>query len=80
VWQRSTLIERAAPLAPVARRFWADHLGMVAALAPAFDLPTADRAFWATLHDPAGLDRYLNDPDFCGCDANILTVGTVPGR
>jgi hypothetical protein len=30
------------------------------------------------LRDPAALDAYLDDPDFYGCEGNILTVGTVP--
>ncbi|MGN6565718.1 MAG: class I SAM-dependent methyltransferase [Thermomicrobiales bacterium] len=79
VWRRGTLIERTAPLDPPARQYWRDALAVLAAHAPTFDLPAAHQACWAGLRDPAALDAYLDDPDFYGCDSNILTVGTVPG-
>jgi ubiquinone/menaquinone biosynthesis C-methylase UbiE len=79
VWQRTTLIERVAPLTPPTRQYWRDFLALNAAGAPSVALPAADEAFWARLRDPAALEAYLNDPDFYGCEGNILTVGTVPG-
>ncbi len=79
VWRRTTLIERAAPLDPPTRQFWRDDLTFGAGLAPTHDLPTTDQEVWARFRDPAALDAFLDDPDFCGCEANILTVGTVPG-
>jgi hypothetical protein len=79
VRRRTTLIERAAPLTPMARQFWHGLLALLAAHAPNFDLPAADQALWARLRDPAALEAYLDDPDFCGCEGNILAVGTVPG-
>jgi SAM-dependent methyltransferase len=78
VWRRGTLIERAAPLDPPARQFWRDLLTGMGSRAPTLDLPAADQGAWARLRDPAALDAYLDDPDFYGCEGNILTVGTVP--
>jgi hypothetical protein len=78
VWRRGTLIERTAPLDPPARQFWRDLLTGMGSRAPTLDLPAEDREAWARLRDPAALDNYLDDPDFYGCEGNILTVGTVP--
>lgn len=78
VWRRATLIERIAPLDPPARQVWRDLLTAMAARAPTLDLPAADQALWAGLRDPPALDAYLDDPDFYGCEGNILTVGAVP--
>jgi hypothetical protein len=78
IWRRGTLIERTAPLDPAARQFWRDLLTGMGSRAPTLDLPAEDREAWARLRDPAALDAYLDDPDFYGCEGNILTVGTVP--
>jgi len=78
VWRRATLIERVAPLAPPARQFWQGLLATLAADTATLNLPTADQELWARFRDPAALDAYLDDPEFCGCEGNILTVGTVP--
>ncbi|HEX5505601.1 MAG TPA: methyltransferase domain-containing protein, partial [Thermomicrobiales bacterium] len=79
VWRRTTLIERPAPLAPPSRRQNRDALALLAAHAPGLDLPAADQDLWARLRDPAALEAYLDDPEFCFLEGNILTVGTVPG-
>lgn len=78
VWRRTTLIERSAPLDSFAYRFWHDALKMNAARAADLDLPAADQEVWAQLRDPAGLERFLDDPDCALIEGNILTVGTVP--
>jgi SAM-dependent methyltransferase len=78
VSRRTTLIERSAPLDPAARAFWHGSVVSLAAAAPQFELSADDQAFWAQFHDLAVLEAYLDDPDFCGCDVNILTVGVVP--
>jgi len=78
VWRRTTLIEHVAPLAPPARQYWQRLLATLAARLRSTDLPAADQEVWARFRDPAALEAYLNDPDFCGYEGNILTVGTVP--
>ncbi len=78
VRRRTTLIEHAAPLPLVTRQLCRSFLAMCAAEAAGLDLPAADRAFWATLGDPMGLDRLLDDQDFYLSEGNILVVGQVP--
>jgi ubiquinone/menaquinone biosynthesis C-methylase UbiE len=79
VWGRGTLIERSAPLEPVAHRFFGDVLAYFAQFVRELALPDADQAFWAGLRIPEAIEQLLNDPDFWFCDGNVLTVGTVPG-
>jgi SAM-dependent methyltransferase len=78
VSRRTTLIERSAPLDPAVRAYWHGFLVSMAAAAPQFALSADDHAFWTQFCDLAVLEAYLDDPDFCGCDVNILTVGVVP--
>jgi len=78
VWRRGTLIERTAPLDPSARQFWRDLLTGMGSRAPTLDLSAADQEAWEQFRDPTALDVYLDDPDYYGCEGNILTVGTVP--
>ena len=78
VWSRLTAIERRAPLDPAARRLLAATLLYGARSAADLPLPDADRAFWASLRDPAAVERLLDDPDFWFCEGNVLAVGTVP--
>jgi arsenite methyltransferase len=77
VSRHTTLIERSAPLDTAARAFWQGFVVSIAAVAPQLDLTAEDHAFWAQFGDPAALDAYLDDPEFCGCDVNILMVGMV---
>ena len=79
VQRRTTLMPRAAPLPPATRQLCRSYLGMYAAEAVALDLPAADHACWASLRDPAALERLLDDPDFYFGEGNILVVGRVPG-
>ncbi len=78
IWRRGTLIERTAPFAGSARQYWRDLLTGMGSRASTLDLPAEDQEAWARLRDPAALDAYFDDPDFYGCEGNILTVGTVP--
>ena len=77
VWQRSTLIERSAPLEPVAHMFYGGGLGSFAKQAANLNLPARDQEFWERLRDPEELERWLSDPDCCIIEGNILAVGTV---
>lgn len=78
VSQRRTLGERSAPLPPATRRSLGDMLGFCARFAPEWNVPAADRPFWAQLTDPAALDRLLDDPDLYFCEGHIVAMGTVP--
>jgi ubiquinone/menaquinone biosynthesis C-methylase UbiE len=78
VWQRSTLIERWAPLRPVERQLWAEWLAFLAELAEQRDVPEADLAVWRTLRDPHAPDHLVDHPDFYACEGQIVAVGRVP--
>jgi SAM-dependent methyltransferase len=78
VWQRTTPIERAAPLGAIERRQYRDLFGFLAARAEEFELPEADQAVWARFRDPDALERFLNDPDCWLIEGNILVVGMTP--
>ena len=78
VRQRSTLIERTAPLDPVAHMFYGGGLGSFAKQAADLDLTAADQTFWERLRNPEELERFLSDPDCWITEVNILAVGTVP--
>src|SRR5690349_16594688 len=68
VWQRTTLIERWAPLRPVERPFIGDALAFDAGLAEDLALPPGARAFWRAQRDPASPDALVNRPDFSSCE------------
>ncbi len=78
VRRRATLIERSAPLDATTRRYWRNALIFLVTAATGLDLPEADRQAWDRLRDPDERDRFLNDPDTCLIDANVLVVGRVP--
>jgi SAM-dependent methyltransferase len=78
VWQRTTPIERAAPLGAVDRRQYRDLFSFLAGPAAELALPDVDREVWARLCDPDALDRFLDDPDCWLIEGNILAVGTAP--
>jgi arsenite methyltransferase len=78
VRRRATLIERAPPLDATTRRFWRGSLTFFASVAAGWDLPAADREAWEGLRDPDTLDRFLDDPDTCLIEGNVLAVGRVP--
>lgn len=78
IWRRATLIERSAPLDATTRRYWRNALTFLTTAATGLDLPAADHQAWDRLRDPDSLDRFLDDPDTCLIDANVLAVGRVP--
>ena len=75
VEQRTTLIERWAPLRPVERHFWAEWLRFLALAALARAVPPADQAFWRTLLDPAAPDHLVDRPNFYACEGQVVAVG-----
>jgi len=78
VWQRTMLIERWAPLQPVERRFWGDWLASLGRIAAQRGVPAADLSVWQALQDPGSPDNVLNQPDFYGCEGQVVAVGRVP--
>jgi ubiquinone/menaquinone biosynthesis C-methylase UbiE len=78
VWRHATLIERSPPFDATTHRYWRGALTFFTTAAAGWDLPEADRQAWEELRDPDGLDRFLDDPDTCLIDANVLAVGRVP--
>ena len=78
VWQRTTLIERWAPLRPVERRLWTDWLAFLAGLAEQRGVPEEDLPVWRSLKDPESPDHLLNHPEFYACEGQVVAVGRVP--
>lgn len=78
VWRRATLIERSPPLDATTRRYWRGALTFFTSVAAGWDLPEADREAWEGLRDPDTLDHFLDDPDTCLIEGNVLAVGRVP--
>jgi ubiquinone/menaquinone biosynthesis C-methylase UbiE len=78
VWQRTTLIERWAPLRPVERQLWVEWLVFLAELAEQRGVPEADLAVWRTLRDPNAPDHLVDHPDFYACEGQVVAVGRVP--
>lgn len=76
VWQRTTLIERWAPLAPAEYAFLAEVLaGFSASGAQQVALSDEDREIWRALGDPAAL---LDRSDFYHAEGQVVAVGRVP--
>jgi ubiquinone/menaquinone biosynthesis C-methylase UbiE len=78
VWQRTTLIERWAPLRTVERRFFGDWLAFLAGLAEERGVPEADLAAWRSVRDPFAPDHLLDDPEFYACEGQVVAVGREP--
>ena len=79
VRQRTSMIERWAPLRPVERRFFADWLAHLARLAGERGVPEGDLATWHELLDPGAPDHLVNRPDFYACEGQVVAYGRVPG-
>lgn len=79
VWQRTTLIERWAPLRPVERQFFGEWLAYLAGLAEERKVPEADLATWRSVRDPAAMDHLLDHPEFYACEGQVVSVGRAPG-
>lgn len=78
VWQRTTMIERWAPLRPVERRLWGEWLAFLAELAEVRGVPAADLPAWRVLRCPDDPDNILNHPEFYACEGQVVAVGRVP--
>ena len=78
VWQRTTLVERAAPPRAVERRYMGDGLAYFASVAPQCDLSGVDRAAWEGLADATGRERLFDDADFTWREGHVVAVGSVP--
>lgn len=77
VWQRTTLIERWAPLTPTEHAFLAGFLETFAEMAEAFGVPDEDRAFWRAQRGVDGA-RLVDDPDLYFCEGSVVAVGRTP--
>lgn len=77
VWQRSTLIERWAPLRSVEVQLWERWLGHLAEAACHRDLTGEDRETWRKFEEPAWRAAYVRDPQFYACEGQVLAVGQV---
>jgi len=78
VWQRTTMIERWAPLRPVERQLWSEWLAFLAGLAEERGVPEADLETWRTLKEPNAPGHILNHPEFYACEGQVVAVGRAP--
>ena len=77
VRQRSTLIERWAPLRPVEQRLWHDWLGHLAAAARDQILSATDHETWRSLADSNRRLAFIQDEEFYACEGQVVAVGEV---
>jgi SAM-dependent methyltransferase len=77
VWQRTTLVERWAPLSPVERTYVGDLLAFMTKTAEQLPLPDEDAAFWRAQGDPASSDFLANHPELYWCQGYVVAVGRV---
>jgi ubiquinone/menaquinone biosynthesis C-methylase UbiE len=78
VWQRTTFVERYAPLNTAERPFLASILSWFASEAQTLPVPETDKARWRTLADETSPDYLLDQSDYCYCEGSVVTVGRVP--
>ena len=78
VWQRTTMIERWAPLRPVERQLWSEWLAFLGGLAEDRGVPAADLEAWRTLATPDAPGNILNHPELYTCEGQVVAVGRVP--
>jgi SAM-dependent methyltransferase len=74
--RKGWLVERWTPLSPHTRIFVEEVLTYFAGLAAQHDVPAADLQLWRDVASNPGI--LLDDPDFCGREFFVLTVGRVP--
>jgi SAM-dependent methyltransferase len=77
VWQRTTLVERWAPLNPVERTYVGNLLAFMTKTAEQLPLPDEDAAFWRAQDDPASSNFLANHPEFYWCQGYVVAVGRV---
>jgi ubiquinone/menaquinone biosynthesis C-methylase UbiE len=75
IWRKGWLVERWAPLSPHTRIFFEEVLTYFAGLAAQHDVPFADLQLWRDFASNPG--SLLDDPDFCGREFFVLTLGRV---
>ena len=82
VWQRTTLIERWAPLDHDARERITASLSSLATIAARDDVQISerDKEFWRRQRDPASPEHLINQPDCYWCEGHMLAVGRVADR
>jgi len=78
VWQRTTMIERWAPLLPAERQLWSEWMTFLAGLAEERGVPDEDLAAWRALKTPDSPDNVLNHPDLYTSEGQVIAVGRVP--
>lgn len=78
VWQKTTLIERWAPLQPIERQLFSEWLAYFACLALQRGVPETDLVTWRSLCDPTSPNHLVNHPDFYVCEGQVVAVGYVP--
>lgn len=76
--QRTTLVERRAPLRPFEQRLLADVSAGYAKRALELSLSAEDTAFWRTMLDPDAPDNPVNGPDYYFCEGDVVALGRVP--
>jgi SAM-dependent methyltransferase len=77
VQQHSLFIERWAPLTTPEVALWSCWLSYLAALALNRDVPAPDRIEWREIARDGGVP-FVTRPDFYGCEAQAIAIGTVP--
>jgi arsenite methyltransferase len=82
VWQRTTLIERWAPLDPFAWERIIASLASLSAIALRDDveISESDKQFWSRQRDPASPTHLVNQSDCYWCEGHVLAVGRVADR
>lgn len=78
VWQRTTLIERWAPLRPAERGFFGSWMAYLARIAEERGVPEEDLATWRTLRDPDAPGHLMDHPEFYACEGQVVAVGRAP--
>jgi hypothetical protein len=78
VRQTSLLIEYAHPLSDPALQLWAEWLPYLAALAIEKGVPDEDLNVWRLVATPELALRFVQAPEFYGCELQVTAVGTVP--
>jgi len=77
VWQKTTLIERWAPLQPVERQLFSVGLTYLAQVAEERGVPETDLVTWRSLCDATSPENLVNHPDFYACEGQVVAVGRV---
>lgn len=79
IWQRTTLVERWAPLDAFTReRIITSLVGLAEiAIRDDVEIPERDKVFWSKQRDPTSPEHLVNQPDLYWCEGHVLAVGRV---